>query len=121
MTKITKFAAVSGCCAHAGRLASVATSTQAEAKWKGGGWGPAIGLGIAAGCHRGVRPTRPARVPATTWPPGYTSCRYVERYDFLGQLPRHARRSATSSVTEFTGAKSSARSARPAPFHPRAG
>ena len=71
MTKITKFAAVS-VAALTLAVGSVATSTQAEAKWKGG-WGPAIGLGIAAGVLAGA--AYAASGPGYYVAPGYSSCR----------------------------------------------
>ena len=78
MTKITKFAAVSAA-ALTLAVASVATSTKAEAKWKGG-WGPAIGFGLAAGALAGA---------AYATSPGYyvggpVGCRWVARYDSWG-------------------------------------
>ena len=80
MTKITKFAAVSAA-ALTLTVASLATSTKAEAKWKGG-WGPAIGLGIAGGIIAGA--AYAASGPGYYVAPGYSSCRYVERYDAWG-------------------------------------
>ena len=81
MTSFTKLAA--------GTLAALTltvgvlgASSPAEAKWKGG-WGPGIGLGIAAGVLAGAA--------YATYPgygyyaaPGFTSCRYVERFDVYG-------------------------------------
>lgn len=79
MTKITKIAAVTAA-ALTLTVASLATSTKAEAKWKGG-WGPALGLGIAAGVIGG------AAYAASG--PGYyvggpVGCRWVARYDNWG-------------------------------------
>lgn len=79
MTKITKIAAVTAA-ALTLTVASIATSTKAEAKWKGG-WGPAIGLGIAGGIIAG------AAYAASG--PGYyvggpVGCRWVARYDSWG-------------------------------------
>ena len=79
MKKLTKIAA--------GTLAAVAltvgvlaTSTTEAQAWGRRGWGPAIGLGIAAGV------IGTAAYAATT--PGYygyrPDCRYVERYDARG-------------------------------------
>ena len=80
MSKFTKLAAgtLAALTITAGVLAA---PSQAEAKWKGG-WGPAIGLGIAAGVVAGA-------AYATSGPgyyvaPGYADCRYVERYDRWG-------------------------------------
>jgi len=60
----------------------LAAPTEAKA-WKGGGWGPAIGFGIAAGALAG------AAYAATA--PGYgyyvgapAGCRWVARYDDWG-------------------------------------
>ena len=80
MTKFTKLAA--GTLAALTLTAGVlATSSPAEAKWKGG-WGPGIGLGIAAGVIAGA--AYAASGPGYYVAPGYTSCRYVERYDAWG-------------------------------------
>jgi hypothetical protein len=80
MTKFTKLAA--GALAALTITAGVlAAPSQAEAKWKGG-WGPAIGLGIAAGVIAGS--AYAASGPGYYVAPGYTSCRYVERYDSWG-------------------------------------
>ena len=79
MTKFTKLAA--------GALAALtltvgvfAAPTQAEARWRGG-WGPAVGLGIAAGVLAGA-------AYATTAPGYYVGgpvgCRWVARYDAWG-------------------------------------
>ena len=79
MIKFTKLAA--GTLAALTLTAGVlATSSPAEAKWKGG-WGPAVGLGIAAGI------IGTAAYAATA--PGYyvggpVSCRWVARYDAWG-------------------------------------
>ena len=78
MTKFTKLAAgtLAALTLTAGLLAA---PTEAKA-WKGG-WGPAIGLGIAAGVIGG------AAYAATA--PGYyvggpMGCRWVARYDAWG-------------------------------------
>ena len=75
MNKLTKIAA--------GALAAVtltvgvlATSTTEAQAWGRRAWGPAIGLGIAAGV------IGTAAYAATA--PGYYGCRYVERYDRWG-------------------------------------
>ena len=77
MNKLTKIAA--------GTLAALtltvgvlATSTTEAQAWGRRGWGPAIGLGIAAGV------IGTAAYAATA--PGYYGygCRYVERYDRWG-------------------------------------
>ena len=81
MTKISKIAAVSAA-ALTLAVASVATSTKAEAKWKGGWVGPGIGFGIAAGVLAGA--AYAASGPGYYVAPGYSSCRYVERYDVYG-------------------------------------
>jgi hypothetical protein len=79
MNKLTKIAAVSAA-ALTLTVGTLATSTQAEAKWKGG-WGPAIGLGIAAGVIGGA-------AYAATYPGYYVGgpvgCRWVARYDAWG-------------------------------------
>jgi hypothetical protein len=82
MTKITKFAAIA-VAALTLAVGSVATSSEAHA-WgkKGFGWGPAIGLGIAAGVIGGA--AYAASGPGYYVAPGYTSCRYVERFDAYG-------------------------------------
>ena len=113
MNKLTKIAAgsLAALTLTVGVLA--ASSTEAQA-WGRRGWGPAIGLGIAAGI------IGTAAYAATA--PGYygDGCRYVERYDRWGNY-RGTRRVCDSSVTEeLPGARDSARSARPPPFHPRA-
>jgi len=81
MTKITKFAAIA-VAALTLAVGSVATSSEAHA-WgkKGFGWGPAVGLGIAAGVIGG------AAYAASG--PGYyvggpVGCRWVGRYDAWG-------------------------------------
>ena len=81
MTKITKFAAIA-VAALTLAVGSVATSSEAHA-WgkKGFGWGPAIGLGIAAGVIGG------AAYAASG--PGYyvggpVGCRWVARHDSWG-------------------------------------
>ena len=80
MTKFTKLAAgtLAALTITAGVLAA---PSQAEAKWKGGFWGPAIGLGIAGGIMAG------AAYAASG--PGYyvggpVGCRWVARYDAWG-------------------------------------
>ena len=81
MTRITTFAAIA-VAALTLAAGSVATSSEAHA-WgkKGFGWGPAIGLGIAAGVIGS------AAYAATA--PGYyvggpVGCRWVARYDGWG-------------------------------------
>ena len=78
MTKFTKFAAVSAA-ALTLAVASVATSTKAEAKWKGG-WGPAIGLGIAGGIIAGAAYAGSGH----GYYVGAPGCRWVARYDSWG-------------------------------------
>ena len=81
MNKFTKLAAamLAALTLTAGVLAA---PTQAEARWgRGFGWGPAIGLGIAAGVVAG------AAYAASG--PGYyvaapAGCRWVARYDAWG-------------------------------------
>jgi len=80
MTKFTKFVAgtVAALTLTVGILA---VSTNDANAWGRRGWGPAIGLGIAAGV------IGTAAYAATA--PGYyvsgpVSCRYVERYDRFG-------------------------------------
>ena len=80
MTRITKLAAVA-VAALTLAVGSVATSSEAHA-WgkKGFGWGPALGLGIAAGVIGGA---------AYATYPGYyvggpVGCRWVARYDSWG-------------------------------------
>jgi hypothetical protein len=80
MSKLTKIAA--------GTLAALtltvgvlATSSEAQA-WPKKYWGPAIGLGIAAGIIGTA--AYAATAPGYYVAPGYTSCRYVERYDVYG-------------------------------------
>jgi hypothetical protein len=80
MTKFTRIAA--------GTLAALtltvgvlATSSEAQA-WPKKHWGPAIGLGIAAGIIGSA--AYAATYPGYYVAPGYTSCRYVERYDMYG-------------------------------------
>ena len=84
MNKLTKIAAgtLAALTLTVGVLATSSTEAQA---WGRRGWGPAIGLGIAAG----VIGTAAYAATAPGYY-GYRSCRYVERYDALGQLPRHA-------------------------------
>lgn len=77
MTKITKIAAVTAA-ALTLTVASIATSTKAEAKWKGG-WGPAIGLGIAGGIIAGA-----AYAGSGYYMGGPVGCRWVARYDSWG-------------------------------------
>ena len=80
MTRITKLAAVA-VAALTLAVGSVATSSEAHA-WgkKGFGWGPAVGLGIAAGVIGSA---------AYATYPGYSiggpvGCRWVARYDSWG-------------------------------------
>ena len=58
----------------------VTTSSEAQAGWRG--WGPAVGLGIAAGIVAGAAYATTA--PGYYVAPGYRSCRFVERYDVYG-------------------------------------
>src|SRR5262249_27414357 len=82
MTQFSKIAA--GALAALTITAGVlAAPSQAEAKWKGGFWGPAAGLAIAGGIVAG------AAYAATA--PGYgyyvggpAGCRWVARYDSWG-------------------------------------
>jgi hypothetical protein len=80
MTKFTRIAA--------GTLAALtltvgvlATSSEAQA-WPRRHWGPALGFGIAAGIIGSA--AYAATAPGYYVAPGYTSCRYVERYDVYG-------------------------------------
>ena len=57
----------------------LATSTTEAQAWGRRGWGPAIGLGIAAG----VIGTAAYAATAPGYY-GYSNCRYVERYDAWG-------------------------------------
>ena len=81
MTRITKLAAVA-VAAVTLAVGSVATSSEAHA-WgkKGFGWGPAVGLGIAAGIIGSA-------AYAATYPGYYVGgpvgCRWVARYDSWG-------------------------------------
>jgi len=75
MNKLTKIAAGS-LAALTLTVGVLATSTTEAQAWGRRGWGPAIGLGIAAGV------IGTAAYAATA--PGYRSCRYVERYDAWG-------------------------------------
>jgi hypothetical protein len=69
----------------------VATSSSAQAFPKKG-WGPGIGLGIAAGALIGAAAYNSAYgAPAYVTPgyvvdPGYVSCRKVESYDAYGNF-----------------------------------
>ena len=84
MTKFTKLAAgtLAALTITAGVLAA---PSQAEAKWKGGFWGPAIGLGIAGGIIGG-RGLRGLRSWLLRWRPGWVPLGCSHRR--LGQLPR---------------------------------
>jgi len=80
MNKFTKIAA--GTLAALTLTAGVlATSGEAQAFPKKG-WGPGIGFGIAAGVIGAA--AYAATAPGYYVAPGYTSCRYVERYDVYG-------------------------------------
>jgi len=61
----------------------LATSTSEAQAWGKKGWGPAIGLGIAAGVI-GAATYGAYAGPGYVVEPGFTSCRYVERYDVYG-------------------------------------
>ena len=85
MTKFTKIAA--------GTLAALtltvgmlATSTNEAQAWPKKSWGPAIGLGIAAGVigSAAYAASGPGYYVGPGYGYGYTSCRYVERYDVYG-------------------------------------
>ena len=69
-------------CSTAGVLAT--SSPGGEAKCGKGGWGPAIGLGIAAGVIGGAAYAASGPGYYVAPPFGFTSCRYVERYERLG-------------------------------------
>jgi len=83
MTKFTKIAAgtLAALTITVGALATSSTEAQA---WGKKGWGPAIGLGIAAGVIGSA--AYAASGPGYYVAPGYTSCRYVERYDVYGNF-----------------------------------
>ena len=85
MNKLTKIAAgsLAALTLTVGVLATSTTEAQAWGK-KGRGWGPAIGLGIAAGVIGTA--AYAATAPGLLRGPGYTSCRYVERYDAGGNF-----------------------------------
>ena len=78
MNKLTKVAA-GALAALTLTIGVLATSTTEAQAWGKKGWGPAIGLGIAAGIigTAAYAATAPGYY-------GYTSCRYVERYDSWG-------------------------------------
>ena len=79
MTKFSKLAA--GTLAALTLTAGVlAAPSQAEAKWKGG-WGPAIGLGIAGGIIAGAAY---AATAPSYYVGGPVDCRWVARYDSWG-------------------------------------
>ena len=82
MTKFSKLAAgtLAALTITAGVLAA---PSQAEAKWKGGFWGPAVGLSIAGGILAGAAY---AGSGYYGYGPGYyvggpVGCRWVARYD----------------------------------------
>ena len=80
MNKFTRIAA--GTLAALTLTAGVlATSSDAQAFPKKS-WVPAIGLGIAAGIIGTA--AYAATAPGYYVSPGYTTCRYVERYDVYG-------------------------------------
>ena len=112
MNKLTKIAAVSAA-ALTLVVGTLATSTQAEAKWKGG-WGPAIGLGIAAGVIGGA-------AYAATYPGYYVGgpvgCRWVARYDSWGNYRGSVK--VCDLYSDQTGQEFRSIGAS-APFHPRA-
>jgi hypothetical protein len=80
MNKLTKIAAVSAAALTLTVGALATSSTEAQA-WGKKGWGPAIGLGIAAGVIGGA-------AYAATYPGYYVGgpvgCRWVARYDAWG-------------------------------------
>jgi len=78
MNKLTKIAAGS-LAALTLTVGVLATSTTEAQAWGRRGWGPAIGLGIAAG----VIGTAAYAATAPGYY-GYRSCRYVGRYDAWG-------------------------------------
>ena len=78
MNKLTKIAAGS-LAALTLTVGVLATSTTEAQAWGRRGWGPAIGLGIAAG----VIGTAAYAATAPGYY-GYSNCRYVERYDAWG-------------------------------------
>ena len=78
MNKLTKIAAGS-LAALTLTVGVLATSTTEAQAWGRRGWGPAIGLGIAAG----VIGTAAYAATAPGYY-GYRSCRHVERYDAWG-------------------------------------
>ena len=80
MTKLTKIAA-GALAALTLTVGVLATSSEAQA-WPKKHWGPAIGLGIAAGIIGTA--AYAATAPGYYVAPGYMSCGYVERYDVYG-------------------------------------
>ena len=83
MTKFTKIAAGT-LAALTITVGALATSTNEAQAWPKKHWGPAIGLGIAAGVigSAAYAATAPGYYVGPGY--GYTSCRYVERYDVYG-------------------------------------
>jgi hypothetical protein len=82
MNKFTKVAAgtLAALTLTAGMLA---TSTNEAQAWGKKGWGPAIGLGIAAGVI-GAATYGAYAAPGYYVAPDAVACRYVERYDAWG-------------------------------------
>ena len=82
MNKLTKLAA-GALAALTLTVGVLATSTTEAQAWGKKGWGPAIGLGIAAGVigSAAYAATAPGYYG---YGYGYTGCRYVERYDAWG-------------------------------------
>ena len=62
---------------------TLATSTTEANAWGKKGWGPAIGLGIAAGVI-GAATYGAYAAPGYYVAPDAVACRYVERYDAWG-------------------------------------
>ena len=85
MTKFTRIAAgtLAALTLTVGMLATSTNEAQAWGK-KGWGWGPAVGLGVAAGVigSAAYAASGPGYYVGPSY--GYTSCRYVERYDVYG-------------------------------------
>ena len=82
MNKVTKIAAGT-LAALTITVGALATSTTEAHAWGKKGWGPAIGLGIAAGIigSAAYAATAPGYYG---YGYGYSNCRYVERYDAWG-------------------------------------
>ena len=80
MNKFTKIAAGT-LAALTITVGALATSTTEAQAWGKKGWGPAIGLGIAAGIIGTA--AYAATAPGYGYY-GYSNCRFVERYDAWG-------------------------------------